>query len=215
MSSKRLKGKVLKLLGRKYLLEWVVENVAKSKHVNKIVIATSKYEDDDRVYDFCQKKKILCFRGSLNNVYARFVGVLKKYDNSSFLRITADSPFIDPTLIDLGITIYKKGKYHMVTNTFPRSFPKGQSISIYNSRIFINNLNKVKKKHHKEHITSFFYENAQNFKIKNFLYKFNYSKLNMSVDTRADFDRAKKVVKNLNFDDKKNYLSNLIKFFQK
>ena len=163
MSSRRLKGKVLKLLGKKTLLERVIKSIIKSKHIKKIIIATSVNRDDDEVFNFCKKKKIECFRGSLNNVYLRFVEVIKKYNTSSFVRITADSPFMDPSLIDQGIKLYKTGRYDMVTNTFPRSFPKGQSFSIYNSKIFVNNLKKVKNKNHKEHITTYFYEN-QSFK---------------------------------------------------
>ena len=57
MSSKRLTGKVLKLLGKKTLLEWVIDNTYKSKHIKKIIIATSLNHDDDRILKFCVKKK--------------------------------------------------------------------------------------------------------------------------------------------------------------
>ena len=60
-------------------------------------------------------------------------------------QITADSPFIDPSLIDYGIKLYKTKKYEIVMNTYPRSFPKGQSFSIYNAKVFVNNLKNVKK----------------------------------------------------------------------
>lgn len=213
MSSRRLKGKVLKFLGKKTLLERVIRNINHSRRIKRIIIATSINKDDDEVFNFCKKRKIDCFRGSLNNVYLRFVSVIKKYNASSFVRITADSPFIDPALIDQGIKLYKAGSYDMVTNTFPRSFPKGQSFSIHKSKIFISNLKKVKKRDHKEHITPYFYENSKNFKIKNIEYNSNQSHLNMSVDTKADLIKARKIIRKFNLNKKKNYLSNLIKVF--
>tara|TARA_Y100000768_G_C23974689_1_gene682454 strand:+ start:767 stop:1438 length:672 start_codon:yes stop_codon:yes gene_type:complete len=213
MSSRRLKGKVLKFLGKKTLLERVIKNVNRSKYIKKIIIATSINKDDDEVFNFCKKRKIECFRGSLNNVYLRFVCVIKKYSASSFVRITADSPFIDPALIDRGIKLYKSGKYDMVTNTFPRSFPKGQSFSIHKSKIFVSNLKKIKKGNHKEHITPYFYENFKNFKIKNIKYNSNQSHLNMSIDTKTDLNKARKIIKRLNLNKKKNYLLNLVKVF--
>ena len=215
MSSKRLEGKVLKLLGKKTLLEWVIDNTHKSKHIKKVIIATSLARDDDKILKFCEKKKIECYRGNLNNVYLRFVKVIKKNKASSFIRITADSPFIDPALIDNGIKLYNSGKYDMVTNTFQRSFPKGQSFSIHNSNIFVNNLKNIKSKNHKEHITPFFYENSKKFKIKNIFYNSNQSHLNMSVDTKDDLKKARKIIKKLKIKKRKNYLSNLIKLYTK
>ena len=213
MSSNRLKGKVLKLLGKKTLLEWVIDNTIKSKQVKKIVVATSVNPDDDKIFNFCKNKKVECFRGSLNNVYSRFVEVVKKYNVPSFIRITADSPFIDPSLIDYGIKLYKTKKYDIVINTYPRSFPKGQSFSIYNTKIFLNNFKNIKRKNHKEHITTYFYANSKKFNIKNVTYTSNQSNLNMSIDTKEDLIKARKVIKKFNFNIKKNYLSKLIKFF--
>lgn len=203
MSSRRLKGKVLKLIGKKTLLEWAIDNTIKSKNIKKVIIATSVNRDDDKIFNFCKKKKIECFRGSLNNVYLRFVGVIKKNKSPSFLRITADSPFIDSNLIDNAIKLYKSGKYDIVTNTLKRSFPKGQSISIHNSKKFINNLKNIKSKNHKEHITPYFYENYKKFKIKNIVYSSNQSHLNMSVDTKDDLRKAREVVKKIKINKKK------------
>ena len=56
MSSSRLKGKVLKLVGKKTLLERVIDNTNKSKLVQNIIIATSINHDDDRIFNFCKKK---------------------------------------------------------------------------------------------------------------------------------------------------------------
>ena len=103
-----------------------------------------------------------------------------------FVRISADSPLIDFNLIDKFIKITLKKKPDILTNTFKRSFPKGQSIEIIKSSIFLNNQKKFKRKADKEHVTQYFYRNFKKFKILNIKNKKNYSHLNMCVDTKFD-----------------------------
>ena len=107
-SSKRLPGKVLKKIGGITILERVYNQVKKSKKITKIIIATSKHPTDKNIVKFCNEKKISYFCGPLNNVYKRFYLIIKNQNCKSFVRISADSPFIDPKLIDKGINLFKK-----------------------------------------------------------------------------------------------------------
>ena len=78
--------------------------------------------------------------GSLNNVAHRICEILKKLNAKSFLRICADSPFIDPELIDKCIIRFNNTNCDIVTNVLPRTFPKGQSVEVVRSSLFIKNL---------------------------------------------------------------------------
>ena len=147
MSSKRLPGKVLMKIQGKTLIERVVERVSESKYVTKIIVATSKHNTDIPLRKLCFNKKIECYASSLSNVAHRFYEVLEKYDSKSFLRINADSPFIDPQLIDKCLFKFNNTNSDIVTNVFPRTFPKGQSVEIIKSSVFKKNLPKKKKKH--------------------------------------------------------------------
>ena len=53
----------------------------------------------------------------------------------------------------------------MITNTLTRSFPKGQSVEVINSKTIIN-INDYIKKIDKEHVTKYIYDNANRFMIK-------------------------------------------------
>ena len=215
-SSKRLKGKVLKKINKKTLLDRVVNKVSQSRKISKIIIATSLDKSDNSIVTFCKNRKIEFFRGDLNNVYERYFQVLKKTKLKSFIRICADSPFIDPHLIDKGINFFNSGKYEIVTNVCPRSFPKGQSIEIFNSKIFMKNSLKIKKKRDKEHVTEYFYDNFKKFKLKNFKYNKNCSKLNLSVDNHKDMIVARKIAKKFDkFKDKKNLLNKMVEYLER
>jgi spore coat polysaccharide biosynthesis protein SpsF (cytidylyltransferase family) len=197
MSSRRLPGKVLMKIQGKTLIERVVERVSKSKHVTKIIVATSKNNTDIPLRELCFEKKIECYAGSLPNVACRFYEILKKFNSKSFLRISADSPFIDPQLIDKCLLKFNNTNSDIVTNVFPRTFPKGQSVEIIKSSVFKKNLPKIKKKAYLEHITKFFYKNKNNFKINALINNKNYSKFNMSVDTASDIKRVRIIYKKM------------------
>jgi spore coat polysaccharide biosynthesis protein SpsF (cytidylyltransferase family) len=201
-SSKRLPGKVLKKILGTAVLKRVVQQVKKSKKISKIIIATSKHKTDKKIINFCKKNKIQCISGPLNNVFKRFYSIIVHEHCKSFVRISADSPLIDPSLIDRAVTIFSKNRYDIVTNVFPRTFPKGFSVEVVNSKLILDFLLKIKKKRHKEHLTTFFYDNYNNFKIKNFYNKINNSNINLSIDSFTDFIRAKSILK---FCKNKNY----------
>jgi len=194
-SSKRLPGKVLKKISGTTVLKRVINQVKKSKKISKIIIATSKHKADKKITNFCNKNKIPCASGPLNNVFKRFYSVIVHEKCNSFVRISADSPLIDPSLIDKAVTIFKKSRYDIVTNVFPRTFPKGFSVEVINSKLIKDFILKIKKKRHKEHLTSFFYDHCKKFKIKNFYSKINNSKINLSIDTFSDFVKTQKILK--------------------
>ena len=198
MSSKRLPKKSMMLLYGKSILQRVVDRIRCAKKINDIIIATSKNKSDLNIHKFCKKNKIKCFKGDLNNVYKRFVHLIEKKNIKHFVRISADSPFIDPKLIDRLIIEFKKGNFDIVTNVSPRSFPKGQSVEVINSESFTKDYKKIKNKNYLEHVTPYFYlrKNRNRFKIKNIKNINNFSKFNLSIDTLEDFEKAKNFLKN-------------------
>ena len=193
MSSRRLKGKVLKKINKKMLLQRVFDSVNNCKNVSKIIVATSTNLSDKKIVNFCKRKKIDYIRGDLNNVMKRFLQVLKKNKSKHFIRVCADSPFIDSQILSRFVKTAKNQNFDIVTNLLPRSFPKGQSIEIFKTSTFKKNFPKIKNKHDLEHVAPFFYRNKNKFKIKNILYKKNLSNLNLSVDTYEDIKFARKV----------------------
>ena len=153
----RLPGKVLRSINGKPMLLRVVENLRKSLLIKQIIIATSKSSRDIKIENFCRKNKLEFFKGDLKDVSKRFKNLLEqnKYYHKSFLRISSDSPLIDYKLVDRCIRIFKKKKPNILTNVFPRTFPKGQSIEIINSRFFLKNQTKFISPQDKEHVTHF------------------------------------------------------------
>lgn len=190
MSSRRFPGKVMKMINGKRLIDIVVDMLKKSKKIKKIVILTSKKKSDDILCNHLKKKKINFFRGNLDNVYQRYYDAINHYKVDQFVRVTGDSPFINPKIIDQCYIKNKDNKYDIVTNVLPRSFPIGQSVELFNSKIFKKYKNDIiQKKKYREHITSFFYENKSFFKIKNIYNTKNLSTLDLSINYKNDIKR--------------------------
>lgn len=211
LSSKRLPSKVLLKINNKHILDYQLDRISHSNHENRIIIATSTKKEDDEIEFFCKKRKLICFRGDLNNVAKRIADLVKKYDIDSFVRLSADSPLIDPRIIDKAINLYLNNKFDLVTNKFPRSFPIGQTVEVINSNTFLKSFDLIKTKEYKEHVTLHLYKYFSLFKIKNFSNKTDYSKHTHAIDTQKNFLEFTKILNNNDFLLKKKSFKNFLK----
>ena len=200
-NSKRFDKKVLKMIYGLPLIIHVVNNVKKSKSVKDIIVATSNNISDKNLIKLLKNFKIKFFRGELENVVLRFVRLAMKIKCKYFIRISGDSPLIDNKIIEYAIKIHKKNKnFDIITNVFPRTFPKGQSVEIIKVQILKDYINKMSKSD-LEHVTRYFYKNSSKFKIKNFKSKNKKKVMKLSVDTISDFIKIKKKI------DKRKFLN--------
>ena len=203
-SSKRFNNKILFPIYGTPLIGHVVEKLRKSKKIKQIIVATSNHKTDNKLVKYLKKEKIKFFKGDLNNVARRLYKLAQSKKAKYFVRISGDSPLIDYKLVDEALEILYKNKkeYDLVTNVFPRTFPRGQSVEIIKTETLGKNLKKFSKLE-QEHVTVYFYKNYKNYLIKNFTFKNKTKIMKLSIDTKKD------LVKILNkFDEKeiKNFL---------
>ena len=172
------------------IIYYVYNALVKSKKIGKIIVATSLDKSDNKLVNYLKKNNIKFYRGSLNNVAIRLYSCALKNKSKFFIRISGDSPFIDYKLIDKAINIHNKNKsLDLITNVFPRTFPKGMSVEIIRTKIIKDNL-RLMTQFDKEHVTPFFYKNSNKFKIYNFKSRKKFSK-NFVIDTLSDLKRLK------------------------
>lgn len=99
MSSSRLPGKVLRLLGGATVLSHVVRHVSRAGA--QPVVCTSKLASDDPIEAHCNERGIVCIRGPLDDVVQRFSIALEHPEvvqGDWFYRVTADCPLLSATL---------------------------------------------------------------------------------------------------------------------
>ena len=201
-NSKRFKNKVLHLIYGIPIIQHVVSRIKRSKKMTKLIVSSSFKKSDDDLISYLKKNRIKFFRGDLENVAMRLYETAKMNKAKFFVRISGDSPLIDPKLLDKAIKIsQKEKKYDIVTNVFPRTFPKGQSVEVIKTSI-INKYSKNFSKLDKEHVTKYFYDNSNKFLIKNFTFNGKNKIMKLSVDTKKDL---KEILKKFNKKKFKNY----------
>lgn len=193
--SNRFPEKIFKKINNTTIIELILKRLKISKKIKKIIVATSNNHSDDKLTKYLIKKKINIFRGKLDDVVDRLYKASR--GNKYFIRINGDSPLIDPKLIDKMIDIFKKkiSLVDILTNTNPRTFPKGQSIEIVRRKILKDNY-PFMSSFDKEHVTSFFYKNQKRFKIKNVKNKNKIYKIKFAVDTKKDLVKLMRFSKN-------------------
>ena len=196
MSSKRLPGKVLLKLDQKVLLEWTIERLKKNAYKIPVAVISSDKQSDKPIEEFCERNKVLFYKGSLENVIKRFHMACKFFQEDFFIRVSGDSPLIDPKLIDKAYEIHCKQNFDLITNIMKRSFPKGQSVELI-SRKAINHLQKFNlSNEEKEHVTLGFYKNKDKFNIYNFESgSKKYALQQQSIDTLNDYLKIKNLIK--------------------
>ena len=190
-SSKRLPGKALIDISGRSLLGRVIDRTREIQGIDKIIVATSSEPEDDQIEDFVRKENIDVYRGSLNDVVSRTYETCLKYNLERFIRICGDRPFFSPNLVSEIIEYGNDKDFDVITTTFPRTYPPGLTCEIIKTRTLINNINLIKNKDDKEHVTSYFYKHSDKFSIKN-IYpseSFNLSRINLCVDTKKDLER--------------------------
>lgn len=186
MSSRRLPGKVLKPVAGKPMLQYLLERLEHCSLLDRVVVATSTEVSDDRIKLLCDRNRVECLRGSLEDVAGRFNAVIEKYKFDAFVRVNGDSPLLDQNLIDKGVTLFMSGKFDLVTNIAPRTFPQGQSVEVLRSETFRRTYRLMQTLEDREHVTRFFYRNGQDFKILNFVCEFDCDAVSLAIDTADD-----------------------------
>jgi|LULK01.1.fsa_nt_gb spore coat polysaccharide biosynthesis protein SpsF len=206
-SSKRFPNKIFKKIIKLKMIELIIKRIKKinlKKYNYEIIVNTSLDKSDDKIVNFCKKKKIKYFRGSLNNVFKRTNECLKKNNYKFFARVNCDRPFLDFEMISKMINLILERKNIDIVSNCTEAYPRGLACEVARSRIFFNNFNLIKTKNNREHIFNFFYKNEKRFKIlkvSDKLYQKN-SHINLSVDKKEDL---KKIIKIFKF-FKNNYL---------
>src|SRR5262249_48183608 len=107
------------------------------------------------------------------------------------IRITADSPLLDPILLTNMVEIYKNNntthKIEYFSNCLEPTFPLGLSIEIFNFLTLEKTHNEAKKNYQREHVTPYIYENPQIFILNNYKNDTDFSHLRWTLDTPEDF----------------------------
>jgi spore coat polysaccharide biosynthesis protein SpsF len=199
MCSTRLKGKVLhKINSEETILSFLLKQITNCKSLKTVVVATTELDEDDVIVDFLKSYDVEIFRGNSENVLDRFYHCAKKFKFSTIVRLTADNPLIDPQIINDSIQKYSNSDCDYLTNSIDRTFPNGTEVEIFSFNALETAWKFAKKKSEREHVTPYFYNNPNKFKIHHFKQKQDQSKFRYSIDRKEDYLLVLKILSKIN-----------------
>lgn len=199
MTSTRLPGKILKTVLDKPLLEYQIERLRRVKLANEIVIATTINETDQPVVEFCERLAIPYYRGSEEDVLARYYEAAIKNKADVVVRVTSDCPMIDPDIINSMIDYYLHNhlKYDYVSNSLKRTYPRGMDTEVFSFLALKQAFQESTAQAEREHVTPFIYLNPERYHLASIEHDQDYSKYRLTVDTQEDYELISHVIKRL------------------
>jgi spore coat polysaccharide biosynthesis protein SpsF len=187
MGSRRLPGKSLRPVAGRPMLAYVVERLRRCRELAAIVVATSTASDDDAIAAFCRAWGVECHRGPRDDVLARFLAIVEARPLAAVVRISGDSPLIDPAIVDAALRLFAESGADLVTNVAPRSFPRGQSVEVVSAAALRRIAAAAPTAEEREHVTQWLYRHPDRGTIRNFAAPRDMSGVQLSVDTAEDF----------------------------
>lgn len=197
MGSTRLPGKILKQVMGKPLLEYQIERIKRSSHIDEIVIATTVKEADLPIVELCKQLNVACFRGSEEDVLARYYGAAVQYDADVVVRLTSDCPIIDPAVIDRVISFFLEHDVDYASNTLERTYPRGMDTEVLSFDVLKHAHLHAAGRAEREHVTPYIYMNKEQFRIGQLRYERNISQHRWTVDTSEDLELVSRIISSL------------------
>ena len=197
MGSTRLPGKVLLDVTKgKPVLYYVINQLKHCKSIEKIIVATTTLQEDDKIVQFCIDNKVSYFRGDSKNVLERHYRCAEKFSLSKIIRMPSDKPLLDPEVVDKVVEIFNTNHYDYVTNwsISAPTFPSGTDVEV----VSFDALKKVWEKStlpsEKEHVTKYIYNHRDDFRIFNVINSENLSNFRWAVDRIEDLRLVREIV---------------------
>jgi spore coat polysaccharide biosynthesis protein SpsF len=165
MSSSRLPGKILADIAGQPMLRRVFTRTSRATTVTEPIFATTIDPSDDPVAEYCDFSGIPFTRGSLYDVLDRYYQAAQHTKADYVVRITADCPVIDPTLIDDVVTTLLEDEYDFACNRLPppwhRTYPIGLDVEACTFKGLEKAWREANEPQHREHAMPYFYEGVE------------------------------------------------------
>lgn len=186
--STRLPGKVLQDIGGQTMLARVISRVQQAATINQIVVATSTEAGDDPIEEVCNGLSVPVFRGNEQDVLDRFYQAATAFHAQAVVRITADCPLIDPGLIDAVVTAFLAAQPDYASNILERRYPRGLDTEVITMAALSRAWREAKEPYQRVHVTPYFYQNAQLFRLLSVPNGTDLSHYRWTVDTPDDLE---------------------------
>ncbi len=186
MSSTRLPGKVLMPLVGKPVLWHVVNRIRACKTIAEVVGATATDVTDDVIEIWCRGADVSCYRGDLNDVLDRYYQAGLIHAADIVVRITADCPVVDPTIVDEVVRGYLAGGYEFYG--LSGEFPDGLDCTVFAFNALARAWREAVLPSEREHVGPYIEKHPEMFKSGGFTKFTGLSHHRWTLDEPRDYE---------------------------
>ena len=194
-SSTRLPGKVMADVLGQPMIARQIERLRRSRTLDRLVVATSDLPSDDALAAFCESLGLGVHRGPLDDVLGRFHGAISAFGPAAaVVRLTADCPLADWTVVDTVVEAHLAGAYDYTSNVAPeRTFPHGLDVEVAAPVALQDAWREAADPYEREHVTPFIYRRPERFRLGSVASATPLPHLRWTVDAPPDLEFVRQV----------------------
>jgi spore coat polysaccharide biosynthesis protein SpsF len=196
LGSTRLPGKVLAEVGGRPLLARQIERLRRARTLDELVVATTTKTDDDAIKQLAHALGVGCFRGPADDVLHRFALAARDAAADVVVRVTADCPLIDPTIVDQAVRAIceQPAACDYASNVLERTYPRGLDVEAMWSDALLRMDRLARSPSAREHVTTFArFERPDLFLLRSIRDWEDNSDLRWTVDTAEDLEYIRRL----------------------
>jgi|AGTN01.2.fsa_nt_gi Spore coat polysaccharide biosynthesis protein F, CMP-KDO synthetase homolog len=152
LGSTRLPGKILMDLAGRPVLAHVIERVRAVPGIDVVVCATTAAPGDQRVAEVAAQLGAQVFRGSEDDVLARYHGAAEAVGACRIMRVTSDNPLLDPALCGRVLALLDGGADYSC-NSMPLGWPQGAGCECFTRDALDQAFVQARDPYEREHVT--------------------------------------------------------------
>jgi len=195
--STRFPRKVLAPLQGRPMLAHIIERVANATLVDRVVVATTDLSRDDEVAALATAHGAAVTRGPEDDVLTRYVMAAREHGADVVVRITADCPLVDPTVVDMVIRARADASADYASNVAPSTFPDGYDVEALTAACLDRIDREATLEYEREHVTVRVREHLDAFRTAQVRNDRDLSWMRLTVDLPEDLERVARLLATL------------------
>ena len=197
MTSTRLPGKVLRPVMGRPLLAYEIDRLKLVRTPHILVVATTDDVSDDPIEKLAEGMSCVVYRGARDDVLRRYSEAARHVGAQTVVRITADCPLIDPSIVELVIQRYRDEECDFASNMLEWTFPLGLAVEVFSRDALETADREAAVPEEREHVTVFIYRRPERFRLCSIRLPQDLSRHRWTVDTLADFQLVSQILESL------------------
>ena len=167
LGSTRFPGKVLQPVSGVPMISRIVAAARAVPAIAETVVATGDGSANDPLASWCEEDDIHCIRGSEDDVLSRMAQAAEETNADAIVRLTADCPVIDPSVIAQVVALFQREGVDYASNVSPPSWPDGLDCEVVSTVALQTAAREAIRTSDREHVTPFIRNNRARFRAVN------------------------------------------------